>query len=163
MDSWTKWTEAFPLRNKEAETVAKVLVIQVFTRFGVPLSILSNQGKKVNERNMVKICHLYGIEKLRSTTYKPFTNQVERFHRTMNSVLAKTVDENQRDWNVRLPFVMVAFRANRHDTTGYSPKVLVLGRKVRAPPDLVYASPGEESSESYDNFVEQVRQRSVSA
>jgi len=26
MDSWTKWTEAYPLRNKEAETVAKVLV-----------------------------------------------------------------------------------------------------------------------------------------
>jgi len=26
MDSFTKWTEAFPLRNKEAETVAKVLV-----------------------------------------------------------------------------------------------------------------------------------------
>jgi len=50
MDSWTKWTEAYPLRNKEAETVAKVLVEQVFTRFGVPLSILSDQGKEVDGR-----------------------------------------------------------------------------------------------------------------
>jgi len=40
MDGFTKWAETFPLRNKEAETIAKVLVEQVFARFGAPLSIL---------------------------------------------------------------------------------------------------------------------------
>ena len=39
MDGFTKWAEAFPLKNKEALTIAKVLVEQVFARFGVPLSI----------------------------------------------------------------------------------------------------------------------------
>ena len=48
MDSFTNWAEAFPLRNKEAETIAKVLVEQVFSRFGIPLSILSDQGKAVS-------------------------------------------------------------------------------------------------------------------
>jgi len=33
----------------------------------------------------------------------------------MNSVLAKTVAENQKDWDLRLPFVMAAYRASRHD------------------------------------------------
>ena len=47
-DPFTKWVEAFPLRNKEAETVAKVLVEQVFTRFGVPIALLSDQGKEVD-------------------------------------------------------------------------------------------------------------------
>jgi len=122
LDRWSKWVEAFPLRNKEAETVAKVLVEQVFTRFGAPLSILSDQGKEVDGRKMNEVCRLFGIEKLRTTPYKPSTNQVERFHRTMNSVLAETVAENQRDWDVRLPYVMAAFRATRHDTTGYSPR-----------------------------------------
>ena len=28
VDAFTNWAEAFPLRNKEAETVAKVLVEQ---------------------------------------------------------------------------------------------------------------------------------------
>ena len=42
LDSFTKWAEAFPLRNKEAETVAKVLVQQVFCRFGTPVLILSD-------------------------------------------------------------------------------------------------------------------------
>jgi len=46
---------------------------------------------------MNEVCRLFGIEKLQTTPYKPFTNQVERFHRTVNSVLAETVAENQRD------------------------------------------------------------------
>ena len=39
LDGWSKWVEALPLRNEEAKTVAKVLVEQVFNRFGAPLSI----------------------------------------------------------------------------------------------------------------------------
>jgi len=38
--------KSVPLQNKEAETVAKVLVEQIFTRFRAPFSILSDQGKK---------------------------------------------------------------------------------------------------------------------
>ena len=120
MDSFTKWTEAFPLRNKEAETIAKVLVEQLFTRFGAPLSILSDQGKEVDGRIMREVCQLYGIEKLRTMPYKLSTNQVERFHRAMNSVLAKTVSDHQRDWDTQLSFALAAFRATRHDSTGYS-------------------------------------------
>jgi len=162
-DGWSKWVKAFPLRNKKAETVAKVLVEQVFTRFRTPLSLLSDQEKEVNGRIMSKVCRLFGIEKLQTTPYKPSTDQVERFRRTMNSVLAKTVAENQRDWDVRLPYVTAAFRATRHDTTGYSPNFLVLGRKTRAPPNLLYGKPDEERSESDDRFVEQMRERSVAA
>ena len=79
------------MRNKEADTIARVLVEQVFTRFGVPLPILSDQGKEVDGKVMHEVCRLFGIEKLRTSAYKPSTNIVERFHRTMNSVLAKMV------------------------------------------------------------------------
>jgi len=73
------------------------LVEQFFTRFGAPFFILNDQGRKVDGQMMAKVCHLFGIEKLRTTPYKSSTNQVKRFHRTMNNVLAKTVAENQRD------------------------------------------------------------------
>jgi len=46
MDSFTKWTEAFPARNKEAETIAKVLVEQVFNRFGTPYWFCRIKEKK---------------------------------------------------------------------------------------------------------------------
>jgi len=152
-----------PKHFPKAKTVAKVLVEQVFTRFGAPLFILSDQGKKVDGGVMAEVCRVFRIEKLRTTPYKPSTNQVEPFHRTMNSVLAKTVAENQRDWDIRLRYVMAAFRATRHDTIGYSPNFLVLGRKTRAPPDLVFGSLEEENDGNYDSFVEQMRTRLVTA
>ena len=46
IDSFTKWAEAFPLRNKEAETIARVLVEQVFTRSRVPLLYCQIRAKK---------------------------------------------------------------------------------------------------------------------
>jgi len=121
VDEFTKWAEAFPIRNKEAESIAKVLVEQLFCRFSTPLSILSDEGKEVDGRIIQEVCRLFGIDKLLSTSYKPSTNQVERLHRTINAVLGKTVAVLQKNWHIRLPYVMAAYRATRHETTGYSP------------------------------------------
>ena len=59
---------------------------------------------------------------------------------------------------------MAAYRATQHDATGYSPNMLVLGRETRAPPDLVYGVPDEDSSEvTYDKYVVDMRDRAVDA
>ena len=36
IDVFSKWAEAFPVRNHTAQTVAKVLVDKVFSRWGAP-------------------------------------------------------------------------------------------------------------------------------
>jgi transposase InsO family protein len=97
-DLFTKLVEAFPLRNKEAGTVAKVLVEQVITRFGTPIAILSEKGKEVDGNIMRAVCKLLDIDKLHTTAYKASTNAaIERFHRTLNSMLGKVVADRQRD------------------------------------------------------------------
>ena len=103
--------------------MAKVLVEQVFCRFGSPVSVLSDCGKEVDGNIMRNICRMLEIDKLRTTPYKPSTNQVERLHRTITSVLGKTVAVNQRDWDIRLSFVMAAYRASRSEFTGYTPSI----------------------------------------
>ena len=82
---------------------------------------------------------------------------MKRLHRTINSVLGKTVAENQRDWDIRLSFVMAAYRASRSESTGYTPNMLTLGREVRMPADIMYGPPEEPPKESYEDFVEGVR------
>ena len=86
---------------------------------------------------------------------------MERFHRTLNAILGKTVAEHQKDWDTRLVFALSAYRATRHRATGYSPNFLVLGRETRAPPDVIYGRP--ETGSDYDSFVEQNRDRMVQA
>jgi len=165
IDPFTKWVEAFPLRNKEAETVAKVLVEQIFCRFGVPIALLSDQGREVDGNLMREICRLLDVDKLRTSPYKASTNSaIERFHRSLNSMLGKVVSESQTDWDDRLPYVMAAYRASRHESTGYTPNALVLGRETRAPIDLVLDLPTADTpTVSYDAYVEDLQDKFRSA
>ena len=58
---------------------------------------------------------------------------------------------------------MAAYRASRSEATGYTPNMLTLGREVRMPVDIVYGSVEDPASESYDDYVENVRGRMTSA
>lgn len=160
IDPFTKWSEAFPAPNKEAATVARILVEQVICRFGVPLAILSDRGKEVDGQLMSEICKLLGVDKMHTTAYKPSTNAaVERFHRTMNSMMGRMVEENQRDWDTMLPYVMAAYRSSRHEATQYTPNYLMLSREVHAPVDVVYGCPQTPAPTTYDDYADELEER----
>src|SRR5206468_6962718 len=156
IDLFSKWAEGIPIRNKEATTVARALCDVFIMRYGVPLQILSDRGKEFECSVLSELCLALGIDKIRTTAYKPTTNgAVERLHKTMNSMLAKVVSDNQKDWDERLQFVMAAYRASVHEATGFTPNFLMMGREARAPVDLLYGAPEEaEASLSYDDYAD---------
>jgi hypothetical protein len=118
MDYFTKWADAFPIRNQEAGTVAKVLVDCVFSYFGMPLQILSDRGANFESRLFNELCRRLEIDHVRTTAYKPSTNgMIERFHRTLNSILGKVVADNQRDWDLHVPYALTAYRATIHESS----------------------------------------------
>jgi hypothetical protein len=81
---------------------------------------------------MTEVCKLMNIDKMRTTTYKPSTNAaIELFHRTLNNTMGRVVVENQKDWDLWLPYIMAAYRSSRHEATSYTPNLLMLGREVR--------------------------------
>ena len=138
-DYFTRWTEAFPMPNTEARTVAKILVEQVITRFGVPYTIHSDQGRQYESELFKEMCSLLQIEKTHTTPYHPQSDgMVERFNRTLEAMLSSVVNKNHTDWDEQLPYLMMAYRSAEHDTTGYSPNYLMLGREATTPLDLVY-------------------------
>ena len=158
--SFSKWCECIPLRNKEATTVARALVEQVFCRFGTPLALLSDRGGEVDGHIMREVCKLLQVEKLRTSAYHPACNAAcERMHRTLNSLLGKVVSEAQTDWDEYLPFVAAALRASKSESTGYSANFLMLGREVNAPAEIVYGLASPEQLPTYDEFVESVREK----
>ena len=155
VDPFTKWAEAFPAPNKEAVTLARIIVEQVICRFGTPLAIVTDRAKELDGVLMREICRLLDVDKLRTTAYKASTNAVaERFHRTLNSMIGRMIDEFQRDWDSLLPYVMAAYRSSRHEATQYTPNFLMMGREVRAPVDIVYGSPDASQPGSYDSYAD---------
>src|SRR5206468_2916603 len=145
IDAFTKFPEAVPLRNKEATTVARALFDVVISRYGIPLQLLSDRGTEFENGLLLELCRLLGMDKIRTIAYKPSTNgAIERFHRTLNAMLAKVINESQRDWDSKLPAVMAAYRAASHEATGFSPDFLMFGRENRAPLDIIYGGPPRE-------------------
>lgn len=162
VDAFTKFALGIAIRDKTAHSVARALVEQVFSVFGIPLIIVSDLGREFENQTLSEICRLMGIRKLRTTSYKPSSNGIaERVHRTLNSALAKVVCESQKDWCERLPYVMAAYRASQHASTNFSPNFLTFGREVRAPIDLVLGKP-EEATQTTDDYAAELveRQRS---
>ena len=148
VDHFSKWAEAIPLRNHTAPLVARALVTHVFSKFGAPLQLLTDRGSEFESQLFQELMRWMEIDKLRTTAYRPSCNgAVERFHRTLNSMLGKAVSESQCDWDERLPLVLAAYRATPHESTGLTPNKLFLGHEVRMPIDLVMGLPPEEPRE----------------
>ena len=54
-DYYTKWVEAFPLKDKSAESVVKCL-LEMFYRHGASTYILTDQGREfVNQVNWLRV------------------------------------------------------------------------------------------------------------
>jgi len=110
VDLFTSWAEAISVRNHTAEVVARVLLDRVINRFGTPLRILLDQGREFESTLFRELCERLEIDKIRTSPYQPSTNGVvKRFHRTFNSMLAKVISGNERDWCERLESVMAAY------------------------------------------------------
>jgi len=53
--------------------------------------------------------------------------------RTLEAMLAKTVSENQQDWDRHIPKLLLAYRTAIHETTGYTPFRVTFGRSPVLP------------------------------
>ncbi|PIK55613.1 hypothetical protein BSL78_07465 [Apostichopus japonicus] len=148
-DYFTKWTEAYAIPNQEAVTVARVFVEQFVLRFGVPLQLHTDQGRNFESNLFKELAQLLGIDKTRTTAFHPQSDgMVERFNRTLEAMLSAVVSENQRDWDEWLPHVTMAYRSSVHETTGETPSVMMLGREMNLPVDLLVPPPHVEISSS---------------
>jgi len=164
VDAFSKWAEAFPIPNKEAKTIARVLVEQLFCRFGTPIALLTDNAKELDGRLMQEICRLLDIDKQHTSYYHPETNSVaERFHGTLNTMMGRVVSSSQHDWDLALPYVMAAYRATLHQSTGYTPNYLMFAHENKAPVDLMFGLPIEPTPTSYDNYSTEMEDRMKSA
>ena len=60
-DLFSKWTEAFPLKSADNETLAKVLIDEVICRYGVPSALHSDQGANLTSNLILCLCQKLDI------------------------------------------------------------------------------------------------------
>jgi len=127
---FSKYIILVPLRDKKAITVANAVYVRVFLKYGAG-EILTDNGGEFRNELLGELCRLMGISRSFTTAYHARCNAVcERSHATVNSMLAKCIDTNQRNWTDHLQ--QVAFcNASTQESTKYSPFFLMHGTELR--------------------------------
>ena len=84
--------------------------------------------------------------------------QIERVHKTINAVFAKTVSQNLRDWCELAPFVTFSYNTSRHSSTSFSPFYLLYLREPRVGIDLMLHKQ-EPAYQNFDQYSDEVRRK----
>ena len=87
VDAGSGWIEAFPAGNRTSETV-KIYLSQIFARFGIPKTLVSNNGPEFVCGDLKQWCESLGVKKMESPVYHPRANGLaERAVQTVKRAL----------------------------------------------------------------------------
>ena len=154
VDHFTKWLECFPLPHQTAEEVAKCVVDGFISRLGCPVEIHTDQGKNLNGKLFASMCELLQIAKTRTTPYRPCSNgQVERYNCTLLQLVKCFLKGNQQHWDDHLQQLAGAIRSTVNRNTGFTPNLMMLGREVIQPVDLMMGNFSSECLTSSDYVI----------
>ncbi|VDI71161.1 COMPASS component SPP1 [Mytilus galloprovincialis] len=164
VDQFSKWMECIPLPAQTAEHTARAAVNEFFSRFGFPFQVFTDQGRNFESKLFKSICEILQMHKARTTPYRPSSNgQAERCNRTLMDAVRCFVSKQQDNWDEHLAQLAGAVRSSVNRSTGFTPNMLMLGREVNQPVDLLYSVPGAKTDESQDEYVMRLRDAITSA
>ena len=161
-DHFSKWVEIFAVPDQTAETTAKVILNEFICRFGCPLQLHSDQGRNYESAIFTELCRLLEIRKSRTTPRNPKSNGLtERFNRTLLKMIKAYLKGQQNRWDENLGCLAAAYRATPQESTSMTPNMLMLGREVRLPAEVIFGNPHPNNGEvaSYGNYVSFLREK----
>ena len=130
ISAFSKFGVCVRILDKQASTVAKAMVDNIFFKWGLCQEVLADLGKEFEAELQQELLRILGINRLKTSGYRPQTNVAcEVLHRTLNSMLAKVAKDNQKDWSEWVPFVTFCYNATVHSATVFSPFFIFTGRK----------------------------------
>ena len=159
-DHFTKFAVAMPTANQKAKTVAKCLWEQFIVYYGIPEHLHTDQGPDFESRLIKELCELTGIKKTHTTPYHPRGNPVERFNRTLLSMLGMLEPKQKSKWKEYVKPLVHAYNCTHNEVTGFTPYELMFGRSPRLPVDLAFGLPvSPPQTPSHNQYVQSLRSR----
>ena len=126
IDRYTRWPEAIPMTDATAESCAAAFLSGWIARFGVPVTITTDQGPQFESQLWKVLMHLLGTKRNRTTAYHPQANGlVERFHRHLKSSLKARLTNG--NWVEELPMVLLGIRTTLKEDLSCTAAEMVYG------------------------------------
>ena len=88
----TKWIEVKALSNATEQAVGDFLYEDIFTQFGIPREMVTNQGTQFTSKLIQSLMQQFQIKNRFSTPYHTQANgQVESTNKVMEAILTKII------------------------------------------------------------------------
>ena len=142
-DYLTKWTEVYPIPDNKAHTVTDCLA-DLICRHGVPLHIIHDLAPEFlsNILQDTSTAAIFGLQQLlTSGGHLQTDGLLERLYRTLKTMLTKLVNHKDKDWDIKLGSVLMAYRTTLQTSTAKSPFYLLYGRDAKVPSALEFYIP----------------------
>ncbi|XP_062702030.1 uncharacterized protein K02A2.6-like [Aedes albopictus] len=157
VDAYSKWPEIYATSNSTATMTIKKLK-ECVSRFGCPLTIVTDNGTQFCSEAFSKFCQQHGIDHVKTPPFHPQSNgQAERFVDTLKRALLKIGGEDVED-ALQIFFQTYRCTPNPSLSDNRSPAEVLLGRKTRTVFDLMkppISQPTQINERQNDQFNKQ--------
>ena len=133
-DYFTKWVEIEPLANIRDADAKKFIWRNIVTRFGVPRTLISDNGLQFDSKALRRYCYELGITNRYSTLAYPQGNgQAEAVNKVIVNGLKKKLDDAKGRWVEELSHVLGTHWTTPQRSTGETPFAMTYGAKAVIP------------------------------
>ena len=136
IDTFSRFGWVIPLKDETAESQIDALLGSVMT-LGWPKMIVADRATAYISAVFKDFTQKHGITLYLSPGYSPnHVAVVNRFHRTLREMLAKT-SEQISDWVDALKYVVPAYNCTTHPAVGFAPREIIIGENGRLKLDQI--------------------------
>ncbi|XP_020421250.1 uncharacterized protein LOC109949591 [Prunus persica] len=137
IDYFTKWAEAEALATITAARIESFVWQNIVCRFGIPNSIVTNNGRQFDNAKFKQFCSNLKICLCFASPAHPQSNgQVEAVNKIIKKTLKTKLDKAKGCWPELLPEVLWSYRTTFRTSTGEAPFSLSFGTEAVAPVEI---------------------------
>lgn len=120
LDKFTKFPFLEPLKKATTSSVIEFLEKRIFSVFGIPEIIYTDNGVQFKSKLFKEFVDLHGITHLTTPIYTPQSNAAERVNRSAITAVRAYIEDHE-EWDTHLHEISSALRSGYHQSIEMSP------------------------------------------
>ena len=160
VDAYSKYPEIVKMTSITAQATIAALRA-MFSRQGFPEMIVSDSGSQFISDEFKQFCVRNGVRHRTSAPYKPSTNgQAERVVQVLKTAIEQA-NVTKSNVDIVIARYMLVYRNTPHTTTGESPAMMFLKRRLRTRLDLLSPSVRNHAEVKQSYTIDRASQKTL--